>query len=366
MIESNQSLPSNRLGHIECVRAVFQLLIIAAHIPFLMGITFNHSLLTILRPIYDNATFAFLILSGYLFALRGQHSPFRDFISRKLTTVVGPYLVAFSPVLICLFFFPGVLNKMNPFVGMAQPSPLWVTLLTGRNSLNPALWFFPVITFFFFLTPLFKRLLKSDTTLILACALSFIIAFWGHRPLTTAQAYHSILYFLFPYILGLALFRWSNAFERFFKQFWWGAFTALFAIYFWQSLKMPLGGFDRLSSLLEISWNHIDLGVLNKTLLTLLLFYFFKNGSHRGLIYKTLCRISDLSFGIHLYHFYFVSLILLTWGPIQILNPVIDFVILFVLIFILSYLLCLLIKRINPWFLGREKLRSENKIDSTN
>lgn len=299
------------------IRAIAQLLVIAAHVQFIVPWADRVDLIRLIRPLGENSTFPFFMLSGFLLTLVNSKTDYKSFIYKRAVTVALPYVIAVIPVALIFLFYTDLLLVTSKIYGMKDTSII-ESLTSGRNSINIALWFFPVICFYFFIMPAFRFIYERQKLLVAFIIITFLLSNFTHRPATTGEFLRSCMYFLFPYSFGMLMGRHYEKTQIILKKgvFIW--FALFFIVYFIQYKYGPVGGLDRYSSLEQMSITKPDFSMLQKLFLTLFLLGFFFAYKVPTWIDFILQQISKYAFGLHLYHGYFITAYVLTlgqWGP---------------------------------------------------
>ena len=322
-------------------------MIIISHVQFWITWKDRPELIQYVRVIFENSTLPFLIISGFLFSKLSYRETTINFYRKKLTKVVYPYLFAFLPVFIFLIFFPEITLQAAKAVHM-QLRPAWYTLFTGQNPVNIAMWFFPVIISFYLFFPFFKKVHANNIFLFILLFLSLLTSLLIHRPSSTATMLHSFLYFVFPYTLGITIGKFESGFFKFLKKTHLVFVTSLMLIYYWQTQYGPPGGLDRISDYSQISFFNLDASVIQKSLFSILLLFYFDGIKSENLIVKVADKISKYSFGLHLYHGYFLTAIILLFGPVFFGAGLLQFVAAFLVLLGLTWAYCYFLVRLFP------------------
>lgn len=160
-----------------------------------------------------NGSVFFVFISGYLYNhIFYPNFNYRQFLIKKAKFVLTPYLIcSILPIVYTVFdrnndwllnfvfvnggkgFLPdGMIEK--PLLAI-----LWF-LVTGRAVY--AYWFIPMIIIVFAISPLINYLIKSGhliKVILLLLPISMIV----HRPINNINPFHSLVYFLPVYLLGI-------------------------------------------------------------------------------------------------------------------------------------------------------------------
>ncbi len=144
-----------------------------------------------------DATSWFVFVSGYLFChTEIRRFDFRAYLAKKLRFVLAPYLV-FATLAIGV----GVYHSRPELLGLTWPAYVLWSLVVG-GSVVPPLWFVPMITGFFVLSPVFIRLARNRG-LGLAVAAAMAFSLFSGRPVANLNPLLALLHFAGFYLLGL-------------------------------------------------------------------------------------------------------------------------------------------------------------------
>lgn len=191
------------LAYIHRTRAIAIVLIVALHCLDRMDWSTNHQTYRLMVEILQGATLDFMMISGFLFAHLRSKYEYTHYLKTKFKNVIIPYLVVGLPGIALLLSKPLFL-ELNPEL---SGWPLWLQAgflyVYGGSQLNHVMWFIPVLTIYFLLSPLFMYVLERPIwflSLVVLIPLSLL----AHRP--SVQKYHHLelaLYFLPGYMSGM-------------------------------------------------------------------------------------------------------------------------------------------------------------------
>ena len=145
------------LNYINVFRGLAILLIIMGHT---MQFGAQDSLTRIIDcEIVCGGTALFIFISGFLFQHLSYKYEFKNYMSKKWTNVIMPYLITSIPGLFFCFYCP--VAYKNSFMGLDFYIQIPLHLSIGRVHNVPA-WFIPMIVIFFIFSWLFIKLEKKD------------------------------------------------------------------------------------------------------------------------------------------------------------------------------------------------------------
>ncbi len=290
------------LNYINVFRGLAILLIIMGHVmQFGEASSLAHS---INCEIVCGGTALFIFISGFLFQHLSYKFEYKNYLSKKWTNVIMPYLFTAIPGLIFCFCCP-VLYK-NAFDGLNIFVQIPILLSIGRVHNVPA-WFIPMIVIFFLFSWLFLKLEKKNIlykllpvllliTILVprgsaefqdTIGLSYAAKYWVYARYILMGFVH----FISLYVLGMYCSANKNIIDKFYnKRFllWAGMIlTAAADVYF--------------------GWENFT---ISKTFLTLLVLGYLKHYDEFILSHKKTNAVLDFiakySFGIFFVHWYWL------------------------------------------------------------
>jgi len=289
------------LAYIHRTRAIAILLIVALHCLDRMDWSKNYQAYRLMVEILQGATLDFMMISGFLFAHLRSKYKYADYLQTKFKNVIIPYLVVGLPGIALLLSKPYFLEQNPELVGW----PLWLQAgflyVYGGSQLNHVMWFIPVLTIYFLLSPLFMYIIERPVwffSLVVLIPLSLL----AHRP--SVQKYHHLelaLYFLPGYMSGMLASLYKErvlAFSQ--KYFYWlvaGVLATLLGHFY-------LSDFD--GSYVEEMFSGerglIDWVFIQKFLLFFVLIALMKR--MEGYRMRTVDYVATVSFAIFFVHLY--------------------------------------------------------------
>ena len=163
------------LNYINVFRGLAILLIVAGHTMQFGEIGSFTQRLSI--EIFAGGTALFIFISGFLFQHLSGKYEFKNYMSKKWTNVIQPYLWTAIPGILFCFAYPvkygNALDGLNPLLQIPM------MLSVGRIHNTPA-WFIPMIILFFFTSWILLKLEKKGW-LYKALPLLFIITIFFPR-----------------------------------------------------------------------------------------------------------------------------------------------------------------------------------------
>lgn len=204
------------LNYINVFRGLAILLILAGH-TMQMG-ELGSLTRTISKEIWAGGTVLFVFIAGFLFEYLSHKFEYKDYLSKKWSNVILPYIITAIPGIILCFTLPTAYG--NPFFEYNPISQVGVFLTTGRIHNVPA-WFIPMIVIFFFLSATLIKLKEKHILFkLLPIALlvtiiyprqdiePYMVAnfdFWGKYLAYLTYVLHGFIHFFSSYVGGMYL-----------------------------------------------------------------------------------------------------------------------------------------------------------------
>jgi surface polysaccharide O-acyltransferase-like enzyme len=144
-----------------------------------------------------DATAWFVFISGYLFAyLEFGRFSFPSYMKKKLQYVLLPYLIISS-----LTIAGAVAAGLPQALGLSALGFTGWALVVG-GAIVPPLWFIPMITLFFLITPAIHAL-RDNKWLYLVCAIGMALSLFTSRPFLNTNPLFAFIHFVGFYALGV-------------------------------------------------------------------------------------------------------------------------------------------------------------------
>ncbi|WP_157824439.1 acyltransferase [Moritella sp. Urea-trap-13] len=177
-------------------RGIAILIIVAAHV--------HVGSVEIDNPVFTNlvsgSTALFVFISGYLFQhLQKNEFNYPLYLTRKFKYVILPYIICSIPAIINI----AAKGNFHPLFGdVTVMEGSLLNILTGRHI--TAYWYVPCAVLLFVSAPFIVRFssLTNRTQQSILCALS-ILAMLAHRPIAGLNPFHSFIYYIAFYLLGV-------------------------------------------------------------------------------------------------------------------------------------------------------------------
>ncbi len=232
-------------------------------------------------------------------------------------------------------------SVLQEFFGpqLSQPSLVVMNVLTGRTLW--AYWYVPFVMLVFLLSPVFMPFIGLNVkTQLWLTALLFIFSLLVHRPAMEINPFHSLVYYLPYYLLGIVYSVYREPINAYLH----GRAIGLLLITVLVALMMyGLGQTDNMGKRDLLQWNGVDLMVFQK--LTLIPFMLAFTLWLQRYELPFLKIIADMSFA-----FYFLHQWVLYWmresGLLDFEHGIFGVFKIVIFVLICCYFLSLLIKKI--------------------
>lgn len=302
--EIQQPKKTKILNYINVFRGLAILLIIMGHT---MQFGDSKSLAHIINcEIICGGTALFIFISGFLFQHLSAKYEFKNYMSKKWTNVIMPYLTTAIPgILFCLYCPIAYKNSFDGLTPWIQ-IPLHITI--GRVH-NVPTWFIPMIVIFFLFSWLFIKLEKKNIlykllplffllTIFLprgvaeyesTLGLDYLTKYWVYIKYILINFVH----FLSLYVFGMFCSKNKDVIDKFYKKrlILWILMILLSAIDIFVQCKYQISNFT-----------------ISKIFLTMLVLAYLKHYDEFILSHKktnkTLDFIAKYSFGLFFVHWY--------------------------------------------------------------
>ena len=251
-------------------------------------------------------TALFIFISGFLFQHLAYKFEYKNYLSKKWTNVVMPYLITAIPGILFCIFCP--IAYKNSFYGLSLYIQIPALLTIGRVHNIPT-WFIPMIIIFFIFSALFlflekKNILYKLLPLLLLLTLFLprgVAEYESTLGLSYAAKYIvyvkyilcNFVHFLSLYVFGMYCSANKPIMDKFYdKRFWiWAAMLITASLDIWAMYKFQYSNYT-----------------VSKIFLTMLVLAYLKHYDEFILSHKktnkTLDFIAKYSFGLFFVHWY--------------------------------------------------------------
>lgn len=266
--------------------------------------------------IFCGGTALFIFISGFLFQHLSEKYEFKNYLSKKWTNVIQPYLWTAIPGLIFCFTMP--IKYENSLDGLSPILQLPMLLSVGRIH-NVPTWFIPMIILFFLTSSILLKLERRGI-LYKFLPLMFLITIFFQRPELESYMLQELsysarwfeyvkyvfigyLHFFSMYVFGMFCSANKNIIDKFWEKRWF-FISAMLLI---ACINVYLG--------LKGCWTN---GTLSKIFLTIVALAYLKHYDNWLISHSRLNKVLDViakySFGIFFIHWYVFFIYNLIFG----------------------------------------------------
>lgn len=289
--------PRPFLSYVHSMRGLAILAVVAVHVAD--ALNFGHSTSFSERAIYSlfgNASVLFVFVSGFLFQHLSNKFRYTTYLTKRLLTIVLPYVVISVPVLLHQYW-----RHDDVFRGTDGVNPLLVAahaLLTGLHMRIP-FWYVPMIVPLYIAAPLLLKIDRRRSWYAVIVPL-LMMSMLLHRSREHRLVWQSTLYFLPVYLTGM----WASAHRErvlsFVGRYRWLIGATVFTLWLYQLTHHQYGG--PIFSLRPFSTEAgvLDLDLLTKLIAAVLMVELLRR--HDRVVRDWFRRLAETSFGIFFVH----------------------------------------------------------------
>ncbi len=290
----------------------------------------------------------FVFISGFFFHfIFYKNFNFFSFIKKKSLNVFLPYLI----LSIAFLFLKYLVKHEIPFPFTLSGNTteddilsFFTNLVTGRSL--TAYWYIPFIMLIFYASPLFIAFIKIPiVSQVLITLILFIVSMFIHRPFLNINVFHSILYFLPFYQLGILYSEKKEIIDsKITKR---SVLFILAGLVVLSALTMSiLGQSGNLHNDIVWKWTGLDYMIIHKIFLIGFMLSLTKQLEKYNL--PSLKKVAQISFPIFFVHSWVLSFIhqLDIFNLYKNINSFWEVTLLFILVFSSSFTAAIITKRI--------------------
>lgn len=306
MSEAPVKQKKEMLNYINIFRGLAILLILAGHT---MQIGAKGSYINnISFEIWAGGTALFIFISGFLFQHLSYKFEYKNYMKKKWTNVILPYIFTAIPGILLCFYLPQAYG--NPFDGLNPLAQIGIFITTGRVH-NVPTWFIPMIVIFFFFSYILLYLEKKNILYKLLPLLFIITVFiprmdiepeyvinmdYLHKYIEYLKYVVSgFIHFSSMYVFGMYLSKYKEKIDIFYNKRWLFIFLMI------------------LTSVIDIYLSHNGIyinGTVSKIFLTVIVLGYLKHYDEKIKQHIKINNWLDItakySFGLFFIHWYYV------------------------------------------------------------
>ncbi|HDS8976432.1 TPA: acyltransferase family protein [Raoultella ornithinolytica] len=279
-----------KITYIHDIRGIAAFFIVLIHCNI-----FNKStdiIFTIWSHFLKEWTAVFVLISGFLFQLLINKYKFMSFMKVKIKNVISPYIIISIPAI--LIYVLGIKKDHNwiDIESLMEHTMLYViSFFYATGSHLGPLWFIPVLALIFLTSKPLSMLHKNEKLFIFASVLSVIAIVFTSRPPQDSNPILAYFHFLPVYIIGMMICFYKDALISPSKKH---LYLILFLSAFISEIYFELNS---------------SFSILSKIILFLFLCSYFMHLDSKGIRFKILSFLADISFTLYFLHGYFVGVI---------------------------------------------------------
>jgi peptidoglycan/LPS O-acetylase OafA/YrhL len=284
------------LPYIEWFRGLSILLIVLSHLrsSFLPREYFY---------VVQNATVYFLFISGFLFHyLSNPGETVISFYVKKFQRLVVPYLVAALPGFLMLLW------ERERFPDLEY---VLLSYATGTGHYNDTHWFIPTMVMIFITFPLLRILTTRKRLLMILTILGLATTLVTFRSIANSNPLWNGLHFYGIFLFGMTTSAFWDSWSLLLKNYFWEVAIPGTVLFTGLVFLAPLGKKLEMETVLEAGglftgiWD-LDWSTLARLVLIFPILALLMALHEKGLKLKFLAISGKMSFGIFLYHTYFI------------------------------------------------------------
>lgn len=291
------------LNHIQNFRAVAILFVVAYHSLGYLDWSQSEHTFIVMDDIFANSSVLFVFIAGYLFQYLSKNFNYRSYLIKKTSNVITPYVFFSLPAIFFSVFLRNPLERYPQLVGTSKSYQVLWFLAKGGAHINYPLWFIPMISIYYILSPLFEYVIEHPK-LYYSIAMLFPLSLTMGRP-DNIHVGMTALYYLPVYLMGMATCQFRNGIEAFLAKH-----LLVICSFFCLYLSVQAGvseitgmhGNSHSAGMFIVSDGFLDLELLQKALLCYIILAIFKR--FEKFTSPMLNYIADISFTIFFVHVY--------------------------------------------------------------
>ncbi len=196
------------ISYIHNFRGIAILFVVACHL--LLNWTEGSKIYRVLELLFGNGTVLFVFIAGYLFQYLTRKLDYKDYLKKKLTNVILPYLIISAPIIIYRLItndVPGYITDPHPdYFSWSIFNKINYLLLHGAH-MQP-LWFVPMITLFYIAAPIFYYI-DRHPKLYYLLPVFVVVSILVHRE-PFSDILIMFIHFISVYMFGMFMSRYKN------------------------------------------------------------------------------------------------------------------------------------------------------------
>lgn len=206
------------LRYVHSFRALAIVIIVAGHAVFTLVWSEDSRVHDFLLDLLDGGTVLFVFVAGFLFHHLAGRFAYRDYLSKKATNVLLPYLIVSTPAVVITVMFTDLPGRFPELAGTSEGYQAAWLLIKGGATFNYPLWFVPMIALFYLAAPVFIQFIRHPRLyLVLAGLVPYSMLAHRSSELDTLTI---AAYFLPAYLLGMWTSQYRERIEVVLDRYW--------------------------------------------------------------------------------------------------------------------------------------------------
>lgn len=240
--------------------------------------------------LFGDATAWFVFISGYLFNFIEQRRfNYYGYLIKKAKFVIFPYLILSVPAVAAGLYF-----QRHLLMGLRASAYVLWSLLVGGSVIVP-MWFIPMITVFFLVSPLSYRLGRSDLQYIIL-PIAMGVSLFTARPVDNMNPFLEFVHFGGFYILGIVVAANARVIDKFKETIFANLLIAFGLLIFSAASAISLAGLESHPLGFRDGLGSVDLGQFGKLGLLVAVFLLFER--FLNIPNRMFGWIAEISFGL--------------------------------------------------------------------
>lgn len=325
------------LNYINSFRGIAILFIVAGHSIEMFNYKENEMMGKLLSSTFCNGTVLFVFIAGFLFQHLSLKYDFYRYMKKKITNVILPYFIVSIPAILAFVLRFQKFEVVEGFYDKSLPNQVISLYLTG-DHLDP-LWFIPMITLYYLISPI---LIIGDKNKIYYLLPIFLVISVLFPRLEGNPILPNSLHFFSVYLFGMFYAKYKETMFVLTDKF-----LIVLGFLYLATLLLPI---------LEIGQN-FSMNYFNK-MLACVLFTFYLH-KYEEIIKDRLDLFASFSFGIYFIHWYViyaVKYLFISNFGFKFEGNLLDVAGFFTIVFAMCCLIVLVIKRLlkekSRYFIG--------------
>lgn len=286
-------------------RGIAILFIVGGHARLTLDWSDNMWLGNMLADLLANGTVLFVFISGYLFQALSPRFEYSRFLKAKIRNVVTPYLIVSIPALVHAILVWDPVAKYPQLAGLNTVEQVGWFIVKGGAHVNYPLWFIPMISLFFLISPIFMFVIRNPRTYVAIVPLLIISLLLHRAPYPHLDTLRLMVYFLAPYLIGMLTSQFRDDFDRVVGERPFLLIAAYIVLLASQNVLAIRHGVHSSESWFSTENGIFDWSMTTKLCLCFVLISVGKRYS--DVLYSKFKFVGSASFGIYFLHAYFLT-----------------------------------------------------------